>query len=40
MFHIVVLDTDMYRPMMPMFNNCELNGIEVIGNTHENKGDK
>ena len=39
MFHIVVFDTDMYRPMMPMFNNCELNGIEVIGNIHENKGE-
>jgi len=39
MFHMVVFDTDMYRPMMPMFNNCELNGIEVIGNIHENKGE-
>ena len=39
MFHTVVFDTDMYRPMIPMFNNCELNGIEVIGNIHENKGE-
>jgi uncharacterized phage protein (TIGR01671 family) len=39
MFHTVVFDTDMYRPMIPIFNNCELNGIEVIGNIHENKGE-
>ena len=40
MFHIVVFDTDMYRPMTHVFKDIELNSIEVIGNIHENKGEK